>query len=92
MKRPQFMTMVFWCSLFLSIPTLSLASLNDPFTTIVIEKSVHFLAADGSDIEIPPGSFTVESAEEWVCLVPGERRDALLIAADQRTHLEAMRS
>lgn len=86
MIRPQFMTMVFWCSLVLGIPTLNFAALNDPFTTIEIEQSVHFLAADGSDIEVPPGSYTVESAETWVRLVSGERRDALLIAADRRTH------
>ena len=86
MKRPQFMTVVLWCWVIPSIPGLSLANLTDPFTTIELGKSVHFLAVDGSDIEVPPGTYTVESAEEWIRLVPGERRDALLIEADQRTH------
>ncbi len=62
------------------------AEFVDPLTTIQLESSVHFLTADGSDIEVPPGTYTVESAEKWVRLVPGERRDALLIEADHRTH------
>lgn len=86
MKRPQFMTMVFWCWFILGIPGLSQAALNDPFTTIELEEGVHFLAAVGSDVEAPPGTYTVESAEKWVRLVPGERQDALLIEADRRTH------
>lgn len=86
MKRLQCMTMVFWCWVILIIPGLSLATLNDPLTTIELENSVHFLAADGSDIEVHPGTYTVESAEKWVRLVPGERRDALLIEAEQGTH------
>jgi len=86
MKRPQFITMVLWCWIILGIPNLSLAIMNEPFTTIEFGESVHFLAVDGSDIEVPPGTYAVESAEEWVRLVPGERRDALLIEADQRTH------
>jgi pyruvate/2-oxoglutarate dehydrogenase complex dihydrolipoamide acyltransferase (E2) component len=86
MNRLQCMTMVFWCWVILVIPGLSLATLNDPLTTIEIENSVHFLAADGSAIEVPPGTYTVESAEKWVRLVPGERRDALLIEAEHGTH------
>jgi len=55
-------------------------------TSITLENTVHFLAADGSDVTVPPGTYEVESAEEWIRLVPEERRDALLIEADRQTH------
>ena len=55
-------------------------------TSIILENAVHFLDADGSDVTVSPGTYEVESAEEWVRLVPGERRDALLIEADRQTH------
>lgn len=65
---------------------MSQASLQDPFTTIELDAPVHFLAADGSDVTVPPGTYEVESAEEWIRLLLGERRDAVLIEADRRTH------
>lgn len=59
---------------------------SDPLTTVDLESPVHFLAADGSDVEIPSGTYGVESAEEWIRLVPEERRNAFLIEANRRTH------
>jgi len=59
---------------------------DDP-TTIILEKPVHFLATDGSDVVAEPGNYSVESAQEWLRLIPGhERRDALLIEAKADTH------
>ena len=56
-------------------------------TTIILEKPVHFLATDGSDVVAEPGNYSVESAQEWLRLIPGqERRDALLIEAKADTH------
>ena len=86
MKCPQFMSMVLWCCAIISIPVMSQASLQDPFTTIELDAPVHFLAADGSDVTVSPGTYEVESAEEWIRLIPGERRDAVLIEADRQTH------
>jgi hypothetical protein len=59
---------------------------SDPLTTVDLKSPVRFLAADGSDVEIPSGTYGVESAEEWIRLVPEERRNAFLIEADRRTH------
>ena len=73
----------------LTLPGLlekSYAALDGSLTTIELDTPVHFLAADGSDVTVPPGTYDVEAAEEWVRFVPGERRDAVLIEADQRTH------
>jgi len=56
-------------------------------TTIILEKPVHFLATDGSDVVAEPGQYSVESAQEWLRLIPGhERRDALLIEAKADSH------
>ena len=56
-------------------------------TTIILEKPVHFLATDGSDVVAEPGYYSVEPAQEWLRLIPGhERRDALLIEAKADTH------
>jgi hypothetical protein len=61
-------------------------------TTITLEQAVHFNAADGSNILIQPGTYIVEAAEEWLRLVPGERRDALLLEAHQTQHDEILHS
>jgi hypothetical protein len=49
--------------------------------TITLEKSVHFTTPDGSDVVVEPGTYTIEAAEEWLRLISGERRDALLLEA-----------
>jgi hypothetical protein len=56
-------------------------------TTIILDKPVHFLATDGSDVVAEPGNYSVESAQEWLRLIPGQkRRDALLIEAKADSH------
>ena len=55
-------------------------------TIITLERSVHFLTADGSDVVISPGTYLVESADEWLRLIPGERHDALLVEAEKSKH------
>lgn len=62
------------------------AEFVDPLTTIELDSSVHFLSTDGSDVEIASGTYTVEPAEDWIRLIPGERRDALLIEAERGRH------
>lgn len=56
------------------------------------ETAIHFLATDGSDVLVRPGTYEVEAAEEWLRLVPGERRDALLLEAHQTQHDETLHS
>ena len=53
---------------------------------VVLEKAVHFLTADGSDVVVKPGTYRLEEADEWLRLIPGERRDALLLEAESSIH------
>ena len=50
-------------------------------TTITLEQAVHFLNAEGSDVLVKPGTYQLEGTEQWLRLIPGERRDALLLEA-----------
>lgn len=63
--------------------------ITDPMT-IYLEKPVHFLSPDGSDLLTQPGTYRVEAAETWIRLIPGERRDAILLEARQDTHEGSM--
>ena len=58
--------------------------------TVTIDQSVHFIPADGSTVVIDPGQYLVEVAEEWLRLIPEERRDALLLKALPTAHQEAV--
>lgn len=82
-----------YCYLFLSTLFLfsqpSFGSTNSPSTTtLTLDQAVHFLAVDGSDVLVPPGTYQLEVAEEWLRLVPGERKDALLLEAMRTQHDE----
>ena len=75
---------------FMNVVEPSQATLVDPLTTIELETPVHFLAPDGSDVIIEPGHYQVEAAESWIRLIPGERRDALLLIAQSAMHAESL--
>ena len=68
----------------------SYAALGDSLTTIELDVPLHFLAPDGSDVVIQPGRYQVEAAESWLRLIPGERRDALLLIAQSAMHTEPL--
>ena len=55
-------------------------------STITVDQAVHFLTADGSDVVVKPGTYKLEEADEWLRLIPGERRDALLLEAEFTIH------
>ena len=82
----RFVALILTCALV--SPTLpALASVPDETTTITLDQAVHFLGTDGSDVVAEPGDYSVETAEEWLRLIPGtERRDALLVEAQKGTH------
>jgi hypothetical protein len=56
--------------------------------TVTLDKAIHFLGADGGDVLVQPGTYQLEIAEEWLRLVPGERKDALLLEAIRTQHDE----
>lgn len=77
----------------LILPSLmeeSHAARGDSLPTIELDAPVHFLAPDGSDVVIEPGRYQVEAAESWLRLIPGERRDALLLIAQSSLHNESL--
>ena len=57
-------------------------------TLITFAQPIHFLAVDGSDVVIEPGSYQIEAADEWLRLIPGERRNAILLEAVPKEHQE----
>ena len=59
---------------------------EDP-TAIILEKPVHFLTPDGSDVLVQPGTYRVESADNGLQLIPAVG-NAQLIGADMATHDE----
>ena len=77
---------------FLSLATAfpTLATGLESTTTVTLEQSTHFLAADGSDVLVKPGSYEIEAADTWLRLIPGERRDALLLEAHPYHHKEIL--
>jgi len=67
-------------------------SVVDELTTINMERPVYFLAPDGSSVLVESGSYEVERAQEWIRLIPDERRNAWLIEATSTTHEEIITS
>jgi hypothetical protein len=61
-------------------------------TTVTLERPVHFTNAEGSDVVLEAGSYTVEAAEEWLRVTPSEGQlvDALLLEAQSAGHEESL--
>jgi hypothetical protein len=74
------------CFLAMGNPLLAAETRTGPL--VKIETAIYFLTTDGSDVLVPPGTYQLEAAEEWLRLVPGERRDALLLEAVLFQHEE----
>jgi hypothetical protein len=55
-----------------------------------LDQAIHFLSTDGSDVLIQPGTYIVEAAEEWLRVIPGERREAWLLEAILTKHEETL--
>jgi hypothetical protein len=68
------------------------AAISDKPTTITLGKPVHFVAPDGSAVVTESRKYTVEQAEQWLRLIPDERRNALLIEASAVPHEEIINS
>ena len=67
-----------------------MASATTEYTTITLKKPVYFLGTDGSPAIAEAGQYTVEPAEDWIRLIPDERRNALLIEANLTDHEETI--
>ena len=77
---------------FLALVTPTFAAETNGEATLTLDQTIHFLATDGSDVLVQPGTYQLEVAEEWLRLIPGERRDALLLEAYSTQHKEVLRT
>ncbi len=61
-------------------------------TAITLDQPVHFLNAEGSDVVLDIGTYTVDAADEWLRVTPSEGQavDALLLEAQTATHEESL--
>jgi hypothetical protein len=59
-------------------------------TTTILELPVHFTTAEGSNVVLDAGAYTVEAADEWLRVTPGEGQavDAILLEAQAAVHEE----
>jgi len=58
---------------------------------IVLDQKVHVLTADGSDLFLDEGTYQLETAEEWIRVIPDHNRTAAwLLEAHQTQHGEAL--
>ena len=46
-----------------------LAGVTYATTTVTLDQPVHFLTAEGSDVVLDAGTYTIEAAEEWLLMV-----------------------
>jgi len=79
---------IMFCGLILGNQTWAFLTSS---ATITLEKSVHFTTLDGSDVVVEPGTYTIEAADEWLRLISGERRDALLLEVIKTQHDENLK-
>ena len=70
------------------VTVLAEASLAD--TTVTLEQAVGFTNAEGGEVVLSRGQYTIRPVEEWLELIPqgGKRRDAVLINAESLMHSE----
>lgn len=76
--------------LFLVMANPIFAAETSPGSTVTLDQAIHFLASDGSDVVVGPGTYQVEAAEEWLRVIPGERREAWLLEATPTRHEETL--
>lgn len=74
------------------VKPLAAVSATPSPATVSIDKPVHFLAADGSDVLVAPGTYGVEATESRLRLAQGEGKEALVIQAQVGKHNETLSS
>lgn len=72
------------------IRSRSVPSPTQEATSVDLDKAVHFIAIDGSDMVIEPGTYQLASADTWLKIIPsgGQPSDAVIIEAMAGTHEE----
>jgi hypothetical protein len=58
--------------------------------SVTLDRSIHLLTPTGDDVIVEPGTYEVEAAAPWLKLIPGERRDAVLVQSQPTKHDETI--
>jgi hypothetical protein len=82
----------FSIALFIGIAGSHTWAFANSSTSITLTNPVYFVTPDGSDVVVQPGTYTIEAAEGWLLVIPGERRDALLLEATRTQHNEDLKA
>jgi hypothetical protein len=62
-------------------------------TTVTLDQPVHFTTAEGSDVVLEAGDYSLEKADTWLRVTPGGGNtvDALLLEAHSARHEETLK-
>lgn len=72
-------------------PLAAIPAISNP-ATVSLDKPLHFVGTDGSDVLVAPGTYAVEATESRLRLVPREGKEPLVIQAQVATHHETVSS
>ncbi len=63
-------------------------------TTITLDQPVHFTTAEGSDVVLDAGEYSLDQADAWLRVTPsgGSSVDALLLEAHPARHEESLKT
>lgn len=89
MKKPQSLTpLLMFCLLIGACATAP----HDSFESAVIslDKPVHFLDAEGTDVVVSPGIYHLAAVESKIWLIPSEGEEAPLLEAQAVSHEESV--
>ena len=91
MKKHKLSMLLIMSSAFLSF-YLSAIGATFANTTVTVEKPVHVTTAEGSDVFLDAGKYTLDAAQEWLRITPsgGNAVDALLLEAHTGKHEESL--
>ena len=62
-------------------PQLSFSSTHSPSTTLTLDKAVHFITTDGSDVLVQPGTYEVEGQGKELRLISKKESTRIAIQA-----------
>jgi hypothetical protein len=74
-----------------TVTAFAMAQERPSETKVIFETTRHFLASEGGDIVVPPGTYRVEQgAESRLHLRPAEGQEPLIIQAEKTSHDEEL--
>lgn len=87
-RKPLVITWIMMGWVLVAPWTFAVAGQSIEGASIFLDQSVMFMGVDGSHTQVGEGTYGIEAAEGWLRLLPGERRDAILVEAEPTVHSE----